>query len=131
MAQRSDFGRRTVHVDMEISHRAGLDLVKRFRNGADDDALVVPLREISPDTLDSADVHTIAQLYLASLNLAALAFRVGNKAGIDSREGVEQIEGFAQPIPVEVLHDGAAQESITDTALDEIAVQLARVLRHP
>src|SRR5690606_1956275 len=106
----------------EERDRVRVDLIKRFWNRTDDDAVVAPLREIRPNTVDPADIGPVLQTALTLFHRPRVALTVGDESRINTRERVQQEERLSEFVPIEMLHHGAAQETEVDTALHEIAL---------
>ena len=126
--ERGYLGCRGVHVEMEIGDCLRLDLVERGRNGADDDAHVLPGGEGPLRSVDALDVAGSGP-FRATLNMLALCRRQNGL--VDTRERVEQPERLAERVPVEQLHDRRAEEPAIDPALDEVAIETSGARRRP
>src|SRR5699024_9870119 len=80
---------------------------------------------------DRVGVHTEGQCGLVLGKGTSLPLPGRNEARIHSSEGIEKVEGLTQSIPIQMLHHGATQKPMTDSALHEIALNLAGTSGRP
>ena len=90
------------------------------QNRALDRLTLSPLREPGAERSGVCELHAFVSL---SCRCEFVAFELGQ---VDARESIQQPELLAHAVPIQVLHDRAAEETAVDPALDEIAGQAGR-----